>query len=147
MKASVAICALALGAAVAAAGQKPDESAASTSIDNIFFSVFPVKKSEFPSVSPDILVSYRNYQQRCERKHFGRVVLSNLDVCKGALLRHESWKLQTLDIKAPTQVFMVTKVGDYVLVVGSAFNDSENRAKMLSKFSQLCRTFQLRQMK
>lgn len=119
----------------------PEDSTARASIDGIFFSVMSVKKSDFPQTSPDTLISYRNAEQRYERQHLGRVELSDLDVCKDALFRHESWELRTLDIKAPPQVYLATKVGNYVLVIGSAYADAHDRDELLSKFSHVCKTF------
>jgi hypothetical protein len=37
---------------------------ARTSIDDIFFAVMHVNRSDFPSTSPDILISYRNNEQK-----------------------------------------------------------------------------------
>lgn len=110
-------------------------------IDKIFFSVMPVRKSDFAATSSDILASYRTSEQQYERTHFGHVVLSSLDVCKNAALRHESWELQTLDVKAPAQVYAVFKVGDDVMLISSAFTNTKDRKAMLGKFSALCKSF------
>jgi hypothetical protein len=62
------------------------------------------------------------------------VTFSDLDVCKGATLNHQSWELETLDIKAPPQVYMAVKVGNGVIVISSAFANSSEKLAMLSKF-------------
>lgn len=118
-----------------------------TPIDNIFFAVMPVRRSDFPSTNPDILISYRKSEQQYEKKQFGRVVLSDFDVCKGAALRHESWVLKTLDIKAPAQVYMAVKAGKYVIVISSAYANAEEKGKMLRKFSGLCKSFKVTEAK
>jgi len=128
-------------------GEDSYASAEKTSIDDISFSVTSVRISEFPSTSPHVLISYRNWEQQYEKKHFGRVALSDFEVCKGTALRHESWELRTLEVKAPAQVYMATKAGNDIVVIGSAFSNANEREKMLSKFSHLCRTFALEQMK
>ena len=132
------------GEQIMVAEQEDSSDSARTPIDNIFFAVMPVRESDFPSTSPDVLTSYRNSEQQYQKEHFGRVVLSDLDVCKGAGVRHESWMLKTLDLDAPAQVYMAAKVGNNVLVISSAFANAEERKEMLSKFSGLCRSFQVR---
>ena len=124
-----------------------DDSTARTLIDDMFFSVASVRKSEFPKANPDILISYRNWEQQYEKEQLDGVVLSDLDVCKSAPLRHESWEMRPRNIKAPPQVFMATEVGNYILVIGSAFAHADDREKVLSKFSQLCKTFKRGQTK
>lgn len=123
--------------------QGSDDPAAMTVIDGIFFSVMPVRKSEFPSTSPDVLISYRNWEQQYEKKHFGRLVLSDLKLCKGTSLGHESWELRTLDVKAPAQVYMATEAGNDVILISSAFEGAGDKKEMLSKFSHLCKTFKV----
>lgn len=125
------------------AEQEDPSDPARTPIDNIFFAVMPVRKSDFPLTSPDILISYRESEQQFQREHFGRVVLSDLDVCKGTALRHESWVLKTLDLEAPAQVYMAVKAGNYVILIASAFANAEEKEQMLSKFSGLCKSFKL----
>jgi hypothetical protein len=131
------------GDQIMVAEQEHPSDPARTPIDNIFFAVMPVRKSDFPSTSPDILISYRKSEQQYQKEHFGQVVLSDLDVCRGATLRHESWMLKTLDLKAPAQVFMAVKAGNYVIVVSSAFANADEKEEMLSKFSGLCKSFKI----
>lgn len=47
------------GGQMMVASQDNSSGRAMTSIDNIFFSVMPVRKSDFPSTSSDVLLSYR----------------------------------------------------------------------------------------
>jgi hypothetical protein len=131
------------GDEIKVAEQEDPGDPARMSIDSIFFAVMPVRKSEFPSSSSDILISYRKSEQQYEKKNFGRVVLSDLDVCKGASLKHESWQLKTLDLKAPEQAYMVVKAGNYVIVISSAFANAEEKQEMLSKFSGFCKSFKV----
>lgn len=133
------------GEQIMVAEQEDPSDPVRTPIDNIFFAMMPVKKSDFPSTSADILISYRNSEQRYQKEHFGRVVLSDLDVCKGARLRHESWVLKTLDLEAPSQVYMAVKVGNYGIVISSAFANAGERKEMLNKFSGLCKSFKVTQ--
>lgn len=127
------------------ARQEESGDSAVTSIDDIFFAVMPVRKSEFPATGPDFLSSYRKSEQQYQKRHFGRASLSDLDVCKGATLRHESWELETLDLKAPAQVYMAVKAGNYVLVASSAFSNAGEKGKMLDKFSSFCKSFKITQ--
>ena len=71
------------------------------------------------------------------------MVLSDLDVCKGASLKHEGWQLETLDLKAPAQAYMVVRAGNYVIVISSAFANAEEKQEMLSKFSGFCKSFKI----
>jgi hypothetical protein len=130
------------GDQIKVAEQKDPSDPARTSIDEIFFQVMPVKKSDFPSTNSDLLTSYRKSEQKYQKEHFGPVVLSELDVCKGSPLKHQSWQLGTLDLKAPAQVFMAVKAGDHVIVISSAFANAEEKEGMLNKFSGFCKSFQ-----
>lgn len=121
------------------AGEPP-----SMAIDDIFFSVLPIAKSEFPSTSSDILVSYRKSEQLYEKKQFRGAVASNLDVCKGTTLRHESWELQIRAAKAPAQVYAAFQVGDNVMLISSAFTNAKEKKALLDKFSVLCQSFKPR---
>jgi acetaldehyde dehydrogenase (acetylating) len=112
-------------------------------IDGVFFTVMRVQKSDFAAADPDVLVAYRKSEQQYEKEQFGRVELSELDLCKGASLKHESWGLKALDIAAPTQAYMAVDAGNYVIVVSSAFANDEEEARMLGKFSSFCRSFKL----
>ena len=116
---------------------------ATMAIDELFFSVVPVSTSEFPTTDSDTLASYRTYEQQYERDNLGHVALSDLDVCEGASLQHISWQLEPLDVKAPAQTFMAVVAGDYVIVVGSAFENAEQKKAMLGKFSSLCESFEI----
>lgn len=112
-------------------------------IDNLFFSIDSVNISEFALIGPDILSSYREYEQQYEQENLGNVVLSDLDVCEGASLQHESWQLEISDGEAPPQTFMAVIAGDRVIVVGSAFANDEEKKQMLSKFSGVCESFEI----
>jgi hypothetical protein len=135
------------GDQIQVAEQEDPSDPARTAIDEIFFAVMPVRNSEFPSSSPDVLTSYRKNEQKFQKENFGRVVLSDLDVCKGASLKHESWGLETLDLKAPAQVFMAVKAGNYVIVISSAYSNAEEKEEMLSKFSGFCKSFKVTEAK
>lgn len=125
------------------ANQDQSSGRAMTSIDNIYFSVIPVRKSDFPSTTTDMLLSYRRSEQQYERKQLGRAKLADLDVCKGSRLRRESWVLQALDIKAPAQVYMAVKSGNDIIVISSAYANGKEKAKMLNKFASVCNSFKV----
>lgn len=131
------------GDQIQVAQQEEPGDPATMAIDNLFFSVVSVSTSEFAPTGPDTLGSYRKYEQQYERDNLGRVVVSDLDLCEGASLQHVSWQLEVLDVEAPVQTFMAVMVGDYVIVVGSAFANGEEKKRMLSKFSGLCESFEV----
>jgi hypothetical protein len=116
---------------------------ATMAIDELFFSVVRVSTSDFAPTGPDTLAAYKEYEQQYERDNLGHVTLSDLDVCEGASLQHVSWQLEPLDVKAPAQTFMAVAAGDYVIVVGSAFENAEQKKAMLGKFSSLCESFEI----
>lgn len=49
--------------------------------------------------------------------------------------------LKTSDIKAPAQVYMAVKAGSDIIVIGSAYANGKEKEEMLSKFSGLCKSF------
>lgn len=131
------------GDRIQVAEQREPGDPARMAIDDLFFSVVPVSTSEFAPTGPDTLASYREYEQQYEQDNFDHAVLSDLDVCEGASLRHVSWQLEALELKAPAQTFMAVAAGNYVIVVGSAFANDEEKKRMLSKFSALCESFEI----
>ena len=131
------------GDQIQVAQQEEPDDPAMTAIDDLFFSVVPVSASEFAPTGPDTLASYRKYEQQYEQDNLGHVVLSDLEVCEGASPQHVSWQLEVLDVEAPVQTFMAAMAGDYVIVVGSAFANGEEKKQMLSKFSSLCESFEI----
>ena len=132
------------GDQIQVAQQEEPGDPATMAIDELFFSVVPVSTSEFPPTDPDTLTSYRKYEQQYERDNLGHVALSDVDLCEGASLQHVSWQLEPLDLKAPAQTFMAVVAGDYVIVVGSAFANDEERKRMLGKFSTVCESFEIK---
>lgn len=131
------------GDQIQVAEQEEPGDPAMLAIDGLFFSVDSVSISDFAPAGPDTLTSYREYEQQYEQDNLGDVVLSDLDVCEGASLQHVSWQLEVLDGKAPPQTFMAVVAGDRVLVVGSAFANGDEKKQMLSKFSDICESFEI----
>jgi hypothetical protein len=120
---------------------------ATMAIDDLYFSVVSVSTSDFAPTGPDILGSYREYEQQYERENLDHVVLSDLDVCEGASLQHVSWQMEAPAVKVPAQTFMAVVAGDYVVVVGSAFENDEQKEQMLGKFAGLCESFEINKAK
>lgn len=132
-----------IGDEIQVAEQEDPGDPARMAIDGVFFAMMYVSKSEIPALDPDILAAYRESEQQYAKDQLGRVEFSDLDLCKDASLKLESWGLNALDIQVPMQAYMAVDAGSDIIVVSSAFANDEEKTSMLSKFSGLCGSFKL----
>jgi hypothetical protein len=110
-------------------------------IDNVFFQIVRVKNSDFSPKGAEVLDAHKAYEQKHLKDNFEGIKLKDVDVCKGSGLKHQYWTMEAPFSKTPNQVFVTIEVGNYVLMIGSAYKDEEQRKTMAGKFESLCKSF------
>lgn len=112
-----------------------------TLIDNVFFQLVRVKKSDFPTKNTDVLDAHKSYEQKHQKENFEGITLRDNDFCKGSGLKHQYWVMEAPFSENLNQVFITVEVGNHVLMIGSAYKNEDQRKAVATKFESLCKSF------
>ncbi|MBC8022731.1 MAG: hypothetical protein H7Y14_06410 [Burkholderiales bacterium] len=108
-------------------------------INGVLLQVKAVSRTVLETGRGGILQAHKKYEQGHQAQTSKGVAFGDHDLCRNAAVPHQQWIA-----RAPsglTQAFVTFEVGDYVLMVVSAYEDEKRRQAVVRAVDDLCRSF------